>query len=97
MSYYVALLSQSVLGEWHVQFPDVPWCETYGFTVRDATCAASAALEKCAGENGGELPPPRDLAAIERDESRLSRCEINLSSAMVVLIPMRFQNGKDVR
>jgi predicted RNase H-like HicB family nuclease len=89
VSYYIAILSQSIVDEWHVQFPDVPWCETYGFTVRDAAYAASTALTKCAGENGGELPPPRDLAAIERDESWPSRHDIDVSSAVVVLIPMR--------
>jgi predicted RNase H-like HicB family nuclease len=94
--YYIAILSQSIVGEWHVQFPDVPWCEAYGFTVCDATFAASTALAKCAEENGDELPPPRDLAAIERDDSWRSRHDIDLSNAVVTLIPLRVDNGENV-
>jgi hypothetical protein len=41
LMHYVAVLTRSIVGEWHVQFPDLPWCETYGFTVSDATFAAT--------------------------------------------------------
>jgi|Kansoi200Nextera_1026148.scaffolds.fasta_scaffold48014_1 hypothetical protein len=54
------------------------------------------ALAKYAAEKSADLPPPRDLAEIKRDESWLCRHDIDLSEAIVILIPVRVDNGKNV-
>jgi predicted RNase H-like HicB family nuclease len=86
MTYYVAILSQSIVGEWHVQFPDVPGCGAYGFTVTDATFAAATALANRA-ENSVALPLPRELTEIEQDEEWLRRNGVDLSRIVVAMVP----------
>jgi len=76
------------VGGWYVQFPDVPGCDSYGFTVDDAMHAASSALAVRAAEDGDALPPPRGLAEIEHDKKWLFRNDVELSNAVVVMIPM---------
>ncbi len=86
MSHYIALLFPSPLGEWNVLFPDLPECQAHGYTVDDATFAATTALSRCLAQNGASPPLPRDLAEIERDEAWLSRNNIDLRSAIVTMI-----------
>ena len=86
MSHYIALLLRSPVGEWNVFFPDVPACQAHGYTVDDATFAATTALSRCLAENGVPPPLPRDLAEIERDEEWLSRHDIDLREAIVTII-----------
>lgn len=88
MSHYIALMLRSAVGEWNVFFPDVPDCQAHGYTVDDATFAATTALSRCLAENGHLPPPPRDLAEIERDEEWLSRNNIDLREAIVTMIPL---------
>jgi predicted RNase H-like HicB family nuclease len=88
MSHYIALLIPSSVGEWHVVFPDVPECQAHGYTVDDATFAATTALSRCLAENTVSFPPPRDLAEIERDGEWLSRNKIDLHEAIVTMIAL---------
>lgn len=86
MSHYIALLFRSPVGEWNVLFPDVPECRAHGYTVDDATFAATTALSRCLAQNGASPPLPRGLAEIERDEAWLSRNNIDLRDAIVTMI-----------
>jgi predicted RNase H-like HicB family nuclease len=86
MSHYIALLVPSSVGEWRVVFPDLPECQARGYSVDDATFAATTALSRCLAENGVSPPLPRDLAEIERDEEWLSRNNIDLHEAIVTMI-----------
>lgn len=88
MSHYIALLLRSPVGEWNVVFPDVPECQAHGYTVDDATYAATTALSRCAAEHDMSLRPPRDLVEIERDEEWLSRNDVNLADAIVTMISL---------
>jgi predicted RNase H-like HicB family nuclease len=88
MSHYIALLIPSSVGEWRVVFPDLPECEAHGYTVDDATFAATSALSRCVAESGVSLRSPRDLSEIERDEDWLSRNNIDLSQAIVTMISL---------
>jgi predicted RNase H-like HicB family nuclease len=86
--HYVALLIPSSVGEWRVVFPDMPECEAHGYTVDDATFAATTALSRCLAENGHLPPRPRDLAEIKRDEEWLSRNNVDLREAIVTMISL---------
>jgi len=88
MSHYIALMLRSPDGEWNVFFPDVPDCQAHGYTVDDATFAATTALSRCLAENGHSPPLPRDLAEIERDKEWLSRNNIDLHEAIVMMISL---------
>jgi hypothetical protein len=69
-------------------FPDVPGCEAKGVSLDDAKYAAASALAGCIRE-GSSLPPaPMDLVAVQRSEERLLRDHVDLSKAMVSMIPM---------
>lgn len=84
----IALLIPSSVGEWRVLFPDVPECRAHGYTVDDATFAATTALSRCLAENGHLPSLPRDLAEIERDEEWLSRNNVDLHEAIVTMISL---------
>lgn len=86
--HYIALLVPSSVGEWRVVFPDVPECQAHGYTVDDATVAATTALSRCLADNGHLPPLPRDLAEIERDEEWLSRHNIDLHEVIVTMISL---------
>ena len=86
--YYIALLIPSSVGEWRVLFPDVPECQAHGYTVDDATFAATTALSRCLAENGHLPPLPRDLAEIERDAEWLSRNNVDLHEAIVTMVSL---------
>ncbi|HJR22497.1 MAG TPA: type II toxin-antitoxin system HicB family antitoxin [Dongiaceae bacterium] len=86
--HYIALLIPSSVGEWRVVFPDVPECQAHGYTVDDATFAATTALSRCLAENGHLPPLPRDLTEIERDEEWLSRNNVDLRVAIVTMISL---------
>jgi predicted RNase H-like HicB family nuclease len=84
--HYIALMVPSFVGEWRVLFPDLPECEAHGYTVDDATFAATTALSRCIAGNGKALRPPRDLSDIERDEKWLAQHQVDLSQAIVTMI-----------
>jgi predicted RNase H-like HicB family nuclease len=86
--HYIALLIPSSVGEWRVLFPDVPECQAHGYTVDDATFAATTALSRCLAENGHLSSLPRDLAEIERDEEWLSRNNVDLHEAIVTMVSL---------
>jgi predicted RNase H-like HicB family nuclease len=86
--HYIALLIPSSIGEWRVLFPDVPECQAHGYTLDDATFAATTALSRCLAENGHLPPLPRNLAEIERDEEWLSRNNVDLHEAIVTMISL---------
>ena len=87
MSYCVAVFVQSEVGEWRVLFPDLPGIEAHGFTIDDATIAASTALSSYAQQNGGEFPAPRELAEVEEDEEWLSRNGVDIMRAVLTILP----------
>jgi predicted RNase H-like HicB family nuclease len=87
--HYVALFSEMTVGGWHVQFPDLPDCDAYGFTIDDATRAATMALAARASNDSAELPSPRDLTEVQRDERWIFRNDVDLSTSVIVLIPLQ--------
>jgi predicted RNase H-like HicB family nuclease len=87
MAYCVAIFVESEVGEWRVIFPDLPGCEARGFTLDDATIAASTALSNYARQNGGRFPSPRDLTEVEKDEEWLSRNGVDFTRAIVTILP----------
>ena len=86
MTHYVAIFTASDDGEWRVVFPDVPACEARGQSLQEAKSAGVNELARHFQVNGGTLPPPRDLAEIERDEAWLSRNEVVLSKVVITMI-----------
>lgn len=76
------------MGEWRVVFPDVPGCEAKGFTLDDAKYAAASALGQCIQDSNAPAPMPMDLAAVKRSEEWLSRNQIDLSKAIVSMVPL---------
>jgi len=88
VAHYVALLLPTEIGEWRVLFPDVSECEARGFTMQDATYAATTALARCAGAHGGALPMPRSLIQIESDREWFTAHGIALREAVVTMVPL---------
>ena len=89
IAHYVAILEPLEVGEWRILFPDVPGCETHGFTVQDATIAAATALARQARKKGSRFPRPRGLRQIEDDTDWLSKNSVDLRKTMVMLVPLR--------
>jgi predicted RNase H-like HicB family nuclease len=87
MNHYIAIFVETDFGDWRVVFPDVPGCEAKGFTFDDAKFAAVSALVQSIRE-GGSPPRPMDLEAVQRNEEWLSRHHIDLSKAIVSMIPL---------
>jgi predicted RNase H-like HicB family nuclease len=87
MQHYIAIFVETELGEWRVVFPDVPGCEAKGFTLDDAKFAAVSALVRSIRENGPP-PLPMDLDAVQRSEAWLSQQRIDLSKAIVSMVPL---------
>jgi predicted RNase H-like HicB family nuclease len=86
MAHYVAIIVPSGDGTLRVLFPDLSDCETHGVAMDDATIAATEALSHWLGKNADHLPPPRDLASIERDEEWLSKNDVDFSKAIVTMV-----------
>ena len=86
MSYYIAIFIEDHIGEWRVVFPDVPGCETKGFSLEDAQFSAASALSKCLRENGTPPPLPMDLTEVEKCDEWLEQNHVNLSKAVVSMI-----------
>lgn len=87
MKHYVAIFVENHIGEWRVVFPDLPGCEARGFSLDDARFAAVSALAQRVHESES-LPEPMDLAAIERSEDWLSQNSIDLSRAVISIVPL---------
>jgi hypothetical protein len=49
------------------------------------------ALALRASNDSAEFPPPRDLTELQRDERWLFRIDVDLSTSVVVLIPLQRQ------
>ena len=90
--YYAAFFVPSHVGEWHVFFPDLPDCEAYGFTLRDAEYAAATALAHYGEQKGALLAPPRSVAQISKDEVWLSQNGVQLAKAIITMIPLSTEN-----
>lgn len=88
MKYYIAIFLEDDVGEWRAVFPDVPGCEAKGFTLDDAKFAAASALTQCIQENGAPPLHPMDMDAVQRSAEWLSQYNIDLSRAVVSMIPM---------
>ena len=86
MSHYIALIIPTAVGEWRVLFPDVPGCETLGFTLEDARYAAVSALRQRVQSAGASAPTPHTLVAIAENEQWLSSNGIDLSKAIVEVV-----------
>lgn len=87
MKHYIAIFVENVVGEWRVVFPDMPGCEAKGFTLDDAKFAAVTALVQSIRENGSP-PHPMDLETVQRSEEWLSQHNIDLSRAVVSMVPL---------
>ena len=86
--YYAAFFVPCHVGEWHVFFPDLPDCEAYGSTLRDAGYAAATALARYAEQKGALLPPPRSVAEISKDGVWFSQNGVQLAKAIITMIPL---------
>lgn len=87
MKHYIAIFVQNDVGEWRALFPDLPGCEAKGFSLDDARYAATSALTQCIDVQES-LPEPRDLAAIEQSSDWLAQNHIDLSRAIISIIPL---------
>ena len=87
MNHYIAIFVETDLGEWRVVFPDVPGCEAKGFTLDDAKFAAVSVLVQSIRQCGSP-PHPMNLEAVQRNEEWLSQHHIDLSKAIVSMIPL---------
>jgi predicted RNase H-like HicB family nuclease len=88
MKHYIAIFMEDDVGEWRVVFPDVPGCEAKGFTLDDARFAAASALRRSIEESGSTAPAPMDLTAVRRSEEWLLRNQVDISKAVVSMIPI---------
>jgi predicted RNase H-like HicB family nuclease len=88
MSHYIAIIVPTAVGEWRVLFPDVPGCETVGFTLEDARYAAVSMLKQRVEFAGAATPKPRTLNAIAKDDEWLSSNGVDLSKAIVEVVPV---------
>ncbi|MEZ5832571.1 MAG: type II toxin-antitoxin system HicB family antitoxin [Dongiaceae bacterium] len=88
MRHYIAILVETDVGEWRVLFPDVPGCEAKGFNLDDARFAAQSALRQCIEDSNTPPPMPMDMLAVERNEDWLKRHHVDLSTAVVTMIPV---------
>ena len=88
MTHYLAIFVETDLGEWRVVFPDLPGCKAMGFTLDDAMFAASSALRQYIQEIGLLPPHPMDLSAVQQSEEWLSENRVDLSRAIISMVPM---------
>ena len=88
MKHYIAIFVQSDVEEWRVVFPDLPGCEAHGFTLDDAKFSAVAALTRFLQEIRFSAPAPMDLSAVERSEEWLALNHVDLSRAVISMIPV---------
>lgn len=88
MTHYIAIFVESDVAEWRVVFPDVPGCEAHGFTLDDARFSAVTALKRCLEESHLMPPTPMDLSAVERSQEWLKRNNVDLSRAVISIIPL---------
>ena len=88
MTFYIAVLTTSETGGWRVLFPDVPECEAKAVSLDDGKFVAVEALQRYANGARAKLRPPRDLIAIERDVDWLERSRVDLSKAIVTMVPL---------
>jgi hypothetical protein len=85
INYYVAIITQSQMGEWDVRFPDLPECAAHGSSLEDAKNAAFTRALECSRSRGAALPPPMDLSDLSE---WMSRNEFDISKALVAMIPL---------
>jgi predicted RNase H-like HicB family nuclease len=76
------------VGEWRVLFPDVPGCEAKGFSLDDAKYAAASALQWCIRGSRSTAPLPMDMATVQRSVEWLSQNHVDLSRAIVSMVPV---------
>ncbi|HET6159024.1 MAG TPA: type II toxin-antitoxin system HicB family antitoxin [Dongiaceae bacterium] len=88
MNYYIAIFVESELGEWRAVFPDIPGCEARGFSLEDAKYAAASTLQQCIRRSGSPAPAPMDMNAVQRSEAWLTHNQLDLSRAVVSMIPL---------
>ncbi|HEV8390598.1 MAG TPA: hypothetical protein VGQ35_12180 [Dongiaceae bacterium] len=87
MTHYIAIFVAAESGGWRALFPDVPDCEAEAYGLARAKDAAATSLVQHAKASGGVLPSPRTLEEIERDGPWLSQNGIDLSKAIVTIVP----------
>ena len=71
---YVAFIHGDEEGGFGISFPDFPGCVSVGVTRHDAIAQGATALAfhvEGMVEDGEPIPPPRSLAAIQKDPSLL--------------------------
>ena len=87
MKHYNAILVEYEMGEWRAILPDIPGCEARGFSLDDAKFAAATVLRRYVEENAS-APQPMDLSMIEHNEEWLRQNHVDLSKAVVSMIPL---------
>jgi hypothetical protein len=85
INYYVAIITQSQMGEWDVRFPDLPECAAHGSSLEDAKNAAFTRALECSRSRDPALPPPMDVSDLSE---WMSRNEFDISKALVAMIPL---------
>jgi predicted RNase H-like HicB family nuclease len=88
MKHYIGIFIETDMGEWRVVFPDVPGCEAKGFNLDDARFAAASALSQGLHENGTPPPLPMDMVAVAKCDEWLEQNQVDLSKAIVSMIPL---------
>ena len=88
MRHYIAIFVEDHMGEWRVVFPDAPGCEAKAFSLHDAQYVAATALMQFLNQHETPPPLPMDMAAMYRCEEWLERNQIDLSKAVVSIIPL---------
>jgi predicted RNase H-like HicB family nuclease len=88
MKHYIAIFVENQVGEWRALFPDAPGCEAKGFSLDDAKYAAASALIGYLRESNAQTPLPMDMAAVHKSEEWLKQNQVDLSRAVVSMIPL---------
>jgi len=88
MTHYIAIMVPTDAGEWRAIFPDFPGCEARGYTVEDAKYTALTRLRQRLESELAIPPQPTDLAAIAKDREWISRNDIDISKAVIAIIPL---------
>jgi predicted RNase H-like HicB family nuclease len=100
-NHYIAILVPESTGGWTVLFPDLPGCAAHSETIHLAQWMATEAAElhlETLRFDGRELPLARNLEAIRADEAWITRCQVDWTKAVVIMIrPRRQSDGRAMR
>jgi hypothetical protein len=87
MRHYVAIMLAAEPGKWRAFIPDVPEICVESDSFASTRRKVAACLEHYAEARGGDLPLPRSLVEIERDQEWLIGNSVDFSHAIVTIVP----------